>query len=116
MLKDITLIAALIVCGQIHAEIPKNPTKQQIIASYTSRTSLQQRVALQQCKTRLDAAELLQIMYQEDIERAERMSIETLMDGENSIFVIAGKAYKRDLAEIDALIVTLKAPKVSKKK
>lgn len=58
------MTVALLFGGQIHAEIPKNPTKAQIIAS-CEKPTVAERVALRGSKTRLEAAEVLQSIYQQ---------------------------------------------------
>ena len=57
-------LAFLLVAGTAVANIPDNPTKAQIIASLDG-PSVSERVALRGCKTKLEAAEMLQSIYQE---------------------------------------------------
>ncbi len=70
MLKRITLTLALLICGTAYSQIPKNPTRQQIIASLAV-PSVAERVALRTTKTRLEAAETLESIYRERLHTDE---------------------------------------------
>jgi len=126
VLKCTALIVALLVAGRAQAEIPKNPTRKQIIDScIIAKVSVQERVALQQCKSRLDAAELLQSMYQERITALRGMVPHRYSDDAQTfakqidLEVKAGELYKEyapELEAVEALIVTLKAEPAPKAK
>lgn len=119
MLKRFTIAVVLLTGGQIHAEIPKNPTKEQIIASCVAdKVTVQERVALQGCKTKLDAAELLQSMYQERYDHYEKLKEYDFYNGCNNQDQLKYlmKGYRTNLDEINALIDTLKNPPSKKKK
>ena len=122
-----TFAVVLLVAGHAFAEIPKNPTREQIIASCTLKSvTVQERVALQQCKTKLDAAELLQSMYQDRLNECNKALYPWDDDSPVSYMADPYKplgrmrdTYKVMLSEINDLVVTLKAapaPKTMKKK
>jgi hypothetical protein len=127
MLKTLTLIAALLCAGTAFAEIPKNPTRDQIIASCTLKNvTVQERVALQQCKTSLDAAELIQAMYVERINDYRQQlgmyadfAIQDVHGTSHILLASMRDRLQRDVKDVDALIESLKAapaPKPKKKK
>ena len=92
--------------------IPLNPTREQIIASCIAKLSIQERAAFQQTKTRMDAAEILQSIYQERYdffcERGEQA-----MRGGIDEFLAYGEireqrvGYKAALLEVNELIYKL---------
>lgn len=133
LLKYLTLTGAFLVAVSVHAEIPKKPTREQIIASCViEKVTVQERVALQQCKTKLDAAELLQSMYQDRLDEVKALGkkltsyeyiSKTVDTGTTSAYRkevelvnTFGPLYRDALEEIKALIVTLKAAPSTRKK
>ena len=129
--KRLTL-AFLLVAGTAFTNIPDNPTKAQIISSCVAdKVTVQERVALQQCKTKLDAAELLQSMYQDRFDTSTREQTRLIGAWRYYAEHSTTAQYERDLTaadkvcngwkaalkEINELLVTLRAePVVTPKK
>ena len=123
MLNRLTLTLVLLLGGYAFAEIPKNPTRDQIVAScIAKKVSVAERVALQGCKTKLDAAELLQSMYHERHDSGmDQMRVLMHTDPNASYRALQeASAYSQELLVIEPLIEELKAeaarpPKKKKK-
>jgi hypothetical protein len=134
LLNLIVSMGSFLITSHACAEMPKNPTRDQIIASCViEKVSVQERLALQQSKTKMDAAELLKSMYQERLDEVKRVgaklsSYEYLKRAAEDGFAMKryeaevewvnthGPLYRDALEEINALIITLKATPPTRKK
>lgn len=98
------------------SNIPLNPTREQIIASCIAKPSIQERSAFQQTKTRMEAAEILQSIYQnrydfflEKCEQAMALGIDGCYKNNIPVHDLneQRRGYKAALLEVNELIEKL---------